>query len=259
MKFLFVVALLPLIQAVTIIPSDNLIAGITDLQNQIATQSTDSLRTVLSLRQTATSLAFTYKNGYVDVIKTAITDIEVIDTPTRDILAGETPSACITNLVTFLDNIRELSGFAISNCVEDKAGFNAEIATLTDSIAAIDTEINDLIQAILDGLYGRNSYTEPDAILARQLELFNAKSASLAQLLADLEALVEAKSNEVADYDYADEKACFDDIALNVQSAIPVVANQLTVCRTFNTRGSRFAITLNANDFFPGVATRNKH
>lgn len=259
MKFFLLVAVLPMISAVTLIPSEGLINGITDLQNRIAADQADAIREVFSLRQAASTIAFNYKNGYVDIIKAAITSADQQDAPTRATLAAKTPSACIDNLNSFLDNIKELAGFAISNCVEDKSGWNSEIADIASSVSAIEGELLNLIQAIYDGLIGRNSYTEPDSILARQLELYQQRLDQLRALLDALSSAVESKTTEIEGYGYTNEQACFDAITANIASAIDAVTNQLPVCDMFSGRGQRFNINLNPDKFFPGVAARNQN
>lgn len=256
MKFLLFAALLPVISAVTIYPVDNLISGITNLQTQIENLQVASFDQILALRKTALTIGHTYKNGYVNLVKRVITDVSLLDEPSRNVLAAESQTSCILNLVSFMDNIRELSGYAISNCIEDKSGWNARFATLSGSIDVLHADLNNLIQAILDGLIGRNSYTEPEEILRSQLQLFNERLLALKEKLDNLKDSFDADLNDVASYTYDDEQKCFDAITYNVNSAVSLVQSQLVVCRVFTGRGQRIAVALNADNFFPGVAAR---
>lgn len=256
MKILIIAALLPLISAVTIYPVDNLITGITDLQKIIEQNQIDALNQIFTLRRTASSVGFNYKNGYVNLLKRVITEVSLLDEPSRAVLAAENSTACILNLVSFMDNIRELSGYAISNCVEDKSGWNVRFANVSGAIDAFELDLNNLIQAILDGLIGRNSYTEPDDILKRQLELLNERLAAFNNKLASFKNSLGVDLNTVLNYTYDNEQKCFDAITYNVNSAVAMVSSQLAVCRVFSGRGQRFAAALSADSYFPGVAAR---
>lgn len=259
MKLLLIAAFLPLISgAITLYPVDKLIAGITDLQKLIEENQIDALNQIVTLRQTSLSVGFSYKNGYVNLIKKVITEVSLLDEPSRAVLAAENQTACILNLVSFMDNIRELSGYAISNCIEDKSGWNVRFANVSGAIDEFELDLNNLIQAILDGLIGRNSYTEPDAILRRQLELFNERLTAFRAKLDGLRNALVIERTAVESYTYDNEQKCFDAITYNVNSAVAMVSSQLAVCRVFSGRGQRLNVLLSADNFFPGVSARRR-
>lgn len=256
MKFLFAFVLLPLLCNAVIVPVDDLIAKITELQQQASAKQAVILRQISNLRTVASSVAFNYKNGYVTLTKSSVREISLLDIPTRASLNAQTPSACITNLVNFLDQIEELSGYALSLCVEEKSGWNYELVNLAADLDKIEQELDGLLQAILDGLIGRNAYTEPDSIIARQQELFDERLASLTERVNAILLEFEKKQVEIEEYTYENEKWCFDDVKSQVNSGLQIILSQLTICTTFNQRGQRSSFNLKASELFPQLTGR---
>lgn len=59
-------------------------------------------------------------NKTLSILQNNIKKISVSDSEIRAAIGAETQSACVTSLVTFVDDLVELSGYTISNCIEDK-------------------------------------------------------------------------------------------------------------------------------------------
>lgn len=254
---LLLILLLPVITvAASIKPTDDLVNNITNFQEEISTKQSDYLSTILGLRQTASSVQFSFQNGYVDLIKKILTQIEALDKPAREIFAAEVQSPCIANLNNFLDNIQELSMFAVSICVEDILGWKQEIKGITNTLDSLTFELSNLNQAILDGMIGKNSYTEPEAIIQRQSELIAQKIPFFEKQLNPIDENLKAKTIEVLNFAYPNEQPCFDAIITSINSAIAAVTSQLSICKLFSGRGSRFAVSFNANQFFPDVVSK---
>jgi hypothetical protein len=256
MKFLSAFILLPLLCNAAIVPVDDLITKITNLQQQASAKQAVILRQILSLRTAASSVAFNYKNGYVTLSKNSVKEISLLDIPTRTTLNSQTPSACITNLVNFLDQIEELSGYALSLCIEEKSGWNYNLVNLSNDLDNIEQDLDGLLQTILDGLIGRNAYTEPDSIIARQQELFEQRLELLSSRLNSITTEFENKQTEIEEYTYADEKVCFDNVKGQVNAGLQIVVSQLNICTSFNGRGQRASFILKANELFPQLTGR---
>lgn len=191
-----------------------------------------------------------YYNKTLNIVEANIRTISASDVDIRTTLTAQTQSACIINLVNFLDQIIELSGYAISNCIEVKDN-NTSISNV-DFTAILDSfegDVNVLAQIIVNALIGRNIFTQGDEILARVQEQLDAKTAEFDTVLASLT----GKSNEITssiDKEITDLNTCFDDINESIQSAIFTVQSQLPVCNKFGGRGARSFLPRPA-DFFP--------
>lgn len=230
---------------------NEMINKISDIQSQIVTVRGNYLNSIIELRQQVYSNELNNESDYVDLIKLAIETIQEVDTATRVILANEIPSSCIDNLLKFLDDIEELSGIAISNCVEVNSV--TEAIKIFNSLNSFEFELNGLIQVILKEIINKNPLTQPLAVTAQQYENFQEEAGKLSEKLTP----VSENINKLGNSDIINKKECFDAIITTMISAINSISKQLSICRNFSSRGARIGITLNAHDFFPEISNKN--
>ena len=151
--------------------------------DQVYTFQSPTLDHVKTLRSTITDIQRKYYNESLAAIEDNIKTIAATDTATRNTLVAQTQSPCVTNLANCEDQITELSGYAISNCIDaqdsenDKASSDA-LTTLVD----FDIDVNSFAVVIINALIGRNIFTEGQAIVDRVQEQLDAKKTKYADL-----------------------------------------------------------------------------
>lgn len=201
-------------------------------------------------RSSSGELTGDYYNKTLNIVEANIRTISASDIDIRATLSAQTQSACIINLVNFIDQIIELSGYAVSNCIEVKDN-NTSIGNV-DFTAVLDSfegDVNVLAQIIVNALIGRNIFTQGSEILARVQEQLDAKTAEFDAILASLT----EKSNGFTasiNGEITNLNVCFEDINSSIQSAIFTIQSQLPVCNKFGGRGARSFLPRPA-DFFP--------
>lgn len=191
-----------------------------------------------------------YFNKTLEIIDQGIKTISASDVDIRAALANETQTACISNLVNFIDQIVELSGYAISNCIEIKDNSTLPISSeLTLLLEKFERKVDNLQEICVEPLVGRNVFTQGDEIIKRIKNLLEQRTTAFTEKLAEL--AEKAKQLPVlADQDFAALNSCLGEIGGSVQSGIKVVESQLAVCIRFGGRGAR-SVLPNPKNFFP--------
>ena len=203
------------------------------------------------LRFTITDIMRKYYNESLAAIEDNIKTIAATDTATRNTLAAQTQFPCVTNLANFVDQITELSGYAISNCIDAQDSENDNVTS--DALTTLDDferDVNSFAVVIINALIGHNIFTEGQAIVDRVQEQLDAKKTKYADLFVQFN----SNPNDLAsayDSEVVTLNACFGDILTSINSGLAQV--QLPVCIKFGGRGARFLVALSAADFFPGL------
>lgn len=226
------------------------LAQLDSLEADVFGYQTTILDQINTFRAESGGKTVDYYNQTLTVIEENIQTISDSDTAVRTTLGAQTPGACITNLNNFLDQIIELSGYAISNCIEDDnstANATSDLAALIDELERYTGE---LPQVIIDALIGRNIFTEGDAIVARVAEHFAQHKTDIDAMIAEITAMIEALGSS-ADTGTSTLTACFGETVAAVGSAVDVVNVQVATCKTFGGRAPRSFGLPNAIDFFP--------
>lgn len=211
----------------------------------------DSVLSDISFNRYLTETQYTYYfEKTLSMTKKNIEKISISDTTIRATLAAEPQTACLLNLVNFIDQVIEMSGFAISNCVEDKNvdSFKPSF-DFSDLLEMLENETNQLTETIVNALIGRNIYTDGEAIIARVRDQLVDKQAEIDNALADISSKSVGYFFE-RDAVFANFNVCFDDIGTSIKSSIAVAQAQISMCSQFGSRGARSA-QLNAKSFFP--------
>lgn len=220
------------------------------LETEVFGYQTTILDQISTFRAASGGTTADYYNQTLTVIEENIQAISDSDTDVRTTLGAQTPGACITNLNNFLDQIIELSGYAISNCIEDDNSTNNATSDLMALLDELDRYVATLPQVIIDAMIGRNIFTEGDAIVARVAEHFAEHKADIDAMIAEITAMIEALGTS-ANSGAATLKTCFEETVAAVGSGVDVVNVQVATCSKFGGRAPRSNILPNPIDFFP--------
>jgi hypothetical protein len=250
--FAFLASVLEASQAVISRP-DEVLVQLDELQQKVSNYQSSVQEKIQKFRASNGELTGDYFNKSLDVVEQNIKSISLSDAGIRESLAAQKQTACITNLVNFIDQIIELSGYAISNCIEVKD--NNSLTGCVDFRELLDTfekDVNVLTQIIVNALIGRNIFTEGSEIVARVQEQLKAKTAEFDSVLTALG----EQSNGVTDswdVEVSNLKTCFVEINSSIKSGIVAVESQITICTKFGGRGARSVpvVPFRATDFFP--------
>lgn len=253
MKFvgIFVAVALSLLAAsdAAITRPDQVLAQLDAVEEDIFGYQTTILDQINTLRTESGGKTADHYNQTLTVIEENIQAISDSDTGIRTNLGAQTPGACITNLQNFLDQLIELSGYAISNCVEDDNSTTDATAELMALLDQVEREAGILPQSIIDALIGRNIFTEGDAIIARINELFVEHKTVIETLVAEATAQI-AELGTSADSGVATLTSCFGDIVTSVNGGISMLEVQIATCSKFGGRAPRSFLP-DPIDFFP--------
>lgn len=159
---------------------DNVLAKINDIKGDVFSYQASVVAAVSSFRRDFDGEAIAYVEKYLDLTEGNIVGVYTSDAHLRTTLKSETESDCITNLLTFLEQIIELSGFAISNCVVDgmieNSNSSIDFSAALDEAGIKTASIGDvIIQAFIE----RNIFTQENEIIGRVEELFASDFQSL--------------------------------------------------------------------------------
>lgn len=205
-------------------------------------------------RRVNSAIIFDVFNSTFHVIKETVANLGSSDTDIRATLEAETQNSCILSLLTSLDQVIELSGYAISNCVDIT---NPNVFVITDNYTKDVAEscliADNLPHILFKPFIGRNVFTQPEEIIARLQELYDIEVADDAETLDRLL----AKSNDFA-FGWYDEyfavKACLEDIEASIKSSYDAVQLRLPQCKAYGTRAPRsFIDAINIAQFFPTI------
>lgn len=256
MKFfiatIFLASVLAGSQAVITRP-DEVLAKINELEGEVFNYQSEVQEKIKSFRVSNGELTGEYYNKTLNIVEENIKSISVSDSDIRKSLAAQKQTSCIFNLVNFIDQIVELSGYAISNCIELKEtgvlSVNNEFRELLDSF---ERDVDILSQIIINALIGRNIFTEGTAIIERVQEQLKTKTAEFDAVLTALN----GQSTGVSDSwntEISSLATCFADINDSLKSGVESIEAQIPVCIKFSGRGARSAPVLpfRPTDFFP--------
>jgi hypothetical protein len=229
---------------------DEVLAQLDTLEQTVFGYQASVQEKIRAFRSSNGELTGEYFNKTLNIVEANIKTISVSDVDIRSTLAAQTQSACILNLVNFIDQIIELSGYAISNCIELKDN-NTVVGSndFSEVLDVFEREVNVLAQIIVNALIGRNIFTEGSTILANIQEMLDAKTAEFDAVLASLDGKSEGVTSSW-DEKTSSLNTCFEEINGSIASGISAVQMQLPVCTRFGGRGGR-SILPRASDFFP--------
>lgn len=207
---------------------------------------------IKNLRASSGEVTGDHFNKTLSIVDENIRKIAVSDIGIRGFLAEQKQTACIINLVNFVDQIIELSGYAISNCIEIKESANTNNSDFKDLLDTFERDVNVLAEVIVNALVGRNIFTEGDAILQRVRDQIAAKSAEFEAVLNALADQSNGVTNSL-ESEISKLNTCFAEINGSIESGIGAVEPQISICIKFSGRGARSApvVPFRASDFFP--------
>lgn len=240
--------------AATITKSDDVLAKLNTLEAAVIVYQSNIQAEIKAL-QIFNGLMAEYYNKTLSTIERYIREISFSDVVFREVLDAENETACIKNLKNFLDSIIELSGYAISNCIEtkDNTSFVIPVDYLS-KLYTLEKDVNSLSQIIINALIGHNIFTESSAIVARAVNQLEEKKEKFSATLTEL---TDASKGFSATFDFgiADLETCFNDILSSVGSGNYIIHSQLEICHKFGNarggRGARSATLPNPKSLFP--------
>lgn len=220
----------------------------------------DVLRYQASVMESVESLKEASGNGdrfrvkkYLELADGNIFGIYTSDVIVRGALRKVKPSPCVDNLATFLDQIIELSGYAVSNCISDTAvgGSDASI-DFRSGMTEIESEAVSVGEIIIQALTGRNIFTQGNEITERAEFLLTEKRKILDASMSDLNSIT-VDIDYMHAITYKNLKTCFSKLTINVEDAMELIEAQIPICQMFVGRGARstFPSLPNPSDFFP--------
>lgn len=190
------------------------------------------------------------------IVEGSIQKIGATDVEVRAKITVQAQNACTKNLLDFVDGLIEISGYAISNCIEERTDSTSEASVeFTAALEALEKEAALLGEIILNALSGRNVFTQGVEIVARAEELLKEKQESLNKAIGDLklDALTESGEETLKKL-----QTCYDETQDGVNEGLTIVDYQIPICERFGVRGGR-SNPLNLPDpviFFPRLRTR---
>lgn len=231
---------------------DAVLAQIESLEDQVFEYQATVQIQVRNLRSSGGQISSDLFNKTLTIIESNIKNISVSDNEISSSLASLNQSACVKNLVNTVDQIIELSGYAISNCIDVQNASSLNSTTDLESLhllESVEKDINYLAAIIVNAFVGRNVFTEGDSIVTRVQEQFNTTrteiDATLSRVRGNSGNFTAAWDDEIKEL-----QTCFNAIDVSIQSAISFVRAQIPICKMFGGRGARSAI-INPRVFFP--------
>lgn len=189
----------------------------------------------------------------LDIAEGNIAGVSTTHIFVRTTLEQEQQTACVINLLGFLDGMTELSGYAISNCIGDtNLGKSNQSLAVSDALNKIKEDVNSLVELIIQALIGRNAFTQGDEIIERIETLFAEKRTSLDLDIVDLTSKTDEIKNSLA-ITFMNLKNCFKDLNESIEQGVVLITGQLPVCKMFEGRGARTALPIlpHPSQFFP--------
>lgn len=251
-QIIFVIALAAIHLQAVITRPDEVLAKLEEAEANVFEHQAEIKISLTGIRTEVAEAVNENYNTTLTIITDNVKSVSVSDGTIRETLSAEPVGPCITNLNNFLDQIIEMSGYYISNCIiiTDNAtiNLNDEFWSLLESH---ENEVNTFANIVITALVGRNIFTESEAIIARIEELVSNKLESFEGYVTDLKEK-SAQVGESWSKEIVALEVCFADISSRINAAIGLIEAQLPACRSFNTRGSRSAVQLlNPISFFP--------
>ena len=260
MKFVLAFSTLAIVLATSINAAitrpDQVLIELTTLETEIISYQFAVLQKIESFRLARSTMDTDYWNRTLTVIKANIRNISSSDTNIRSALAAETQTACNLNLANFLDQIIELSGYAISNCVEARDAVNETVSfEALEALYNFEEDVHAINVIITNALIGRNIFIEGPAIVARVQEQLVAKRAVYGAIFQQIIS-TSSTITEMYDKEIDNLQTCFSGVETSIQGGISAVRDQLPVCITFGARGAR-SLLVKPSDFFPELNLSN--
>lgn len=234
---------------------DEVLNQLKKLEQQVSSYQSSVLEQIQKIRASNGELTADYFNKTLVTVEENIKIISESDAGIRESLDAQKQTACIINLVDFVDQIVEFSGYAISNCIEVKDSncsslvINKEFRELLDNF---ERDVTVLSEIIVNALIGRNIFTEGDAIIERVQEQLKAKTAEFDAVLTKLSKNTSEVNDSLID-EISSLKTCFVDANGSTKSGIAAIQMQIPICIKFSGRGARSApiLPFEPSDFFP--------
>jgi hypothetical protein len=223
---------------------------INEIKLSIATYQSSLQAEIRTFREVSGRRTAQLYNQSLDIIENSVKQISADDDTIRAKLNAETQGACITNLNNYADSIIELSGYAISACIEGDESLALNMtAEFTAMLDSFEREVNFLGEIALNALIGRNVFTQGDEIIARVQEQLDAKTAAFNAKRGEL---IE-KANQfpgVSSQYFSTLTSCANAAFESVCAGTAFVESQFKVCARFGSRGTR-SVLPNPEIFFP--------
>lgn len=231
---------------------DAVLANISALEAEVFEYQASVQIQVRNLRTSGGQISSDLFNKTLTIIQNNIKNISTSDEEISSKLTSLNQNACIKNLVNTVAQVVELSGYAISNCIDYQNATSLNSTNDLSSLRLLDSverEINYLAAIIVNAFIGRNIFTEGDAIVDRVQEQLNATRTEVEETLSEIK---ENSGNFTATWDeeIKELQTCFDRIDQSIQSALTTVEAQIPICTMFGGRGARSAV-INPRSFFP--------
>ena len=232
---------------------DKVLVELDNFKKEVSGYQTSIQQKISSFRESNGELTGDHYNISLAIIEENIKSISVSDVVVRETLAEQKQTACIINLVGVINNLIELSGYAISNCISLKDNSNYTInSDFKELLDSFERDVTVLSEVIINALIGRNIFTQGNEILERVQDQLKAKYAEFDAVIA---ALAERSTGVTVsmETEVSSLKTCFVEVDESIQSGIAAIKGQIPICVRFSGRGARSAVIIpfEANDFFP--------
>lgn len=251
--------ILVLVMALLLIPSDAVItkpdavlAKIDGLEEEVFEYQASIQAKIRSMRVSGGQISNDLFNQSLTIIGNNIKNISVSDNDISSTLAALNESACVKSLINTVDQIIELSGYAISNCIDLQNATSVNCTTDPAALGILDKVEKDiyyLTAVIVNAFIGRNVFTEGDTIVKRVQEQLNTTRTEIDKALSQIEKTF-GDFKAAWDEEIKEMQTCFDNIDKSIQSAIVTVKAQIPICTLFGGRGARSA-AIDPRIFFP--------
>lgn len=211
----------------------NVLNQLSKFNNEVRVYRNEVLSAIESLRIVSEIEYVDYFKRNLKVIQDNIKKVSSSDIEIRDRLESEIQNSCIDNLMNNLNQLVEMSGYQISNCVHNKyIDTDVNIVEITPILQSVEAEINQLGIVAINGLIKRNIFTDYDEIVAYVKNHISTKKIEIDAIFIDIAAKF-LKSSEEWELEFANMKVCFDGVNDSIKSGSKVVESQIPICSKF--------------------------
>lgn len=232
-----IVAFLLIITEAAIERPDKVIVRIDKFKSEVFKFQNIILSTISLIRSSILDEINYRAETSISIIESNIQKISASDLEIRFLLDKQASSSCTMKLKDFLDQIIVLSGYAISNCIEEEN--DASSSSSFENFASLDAitkNADELGKIILNTLIGRNVFTQGDEIISRAKEILEEQKKVLDTAVNNIDIGNIVALNNAALKKF---KVCYDLAQTGVQQGLLVARNQIFTCETFGRKAGR--------------------
>lgn len=183
-----------------------------------------------------------YNNYFIKTVvkvREIIKKISISDREIRALLLAEVQNPCVLDLNNIIDQVIEMNGYAISNCIDVENAFSGRSSyDFTDQLDNLEKETNQLVGLIVNTLTHKNIYTETEEIISYIQDQFASKRSEINQVLDDL---IEKAFTYyfTRDAEMKTLDICLSNINTSIKTSIAAVKARIPTCTKFSGRSAR--------------------